>query len=251
MDFSILRFDSIDSTNLEALRQASSGAAEGLVVIADEQTSGRGRAGRKWVSHKGFGLYISIVLRPQLSPRFLSLITLMSALAVYDTLVEEFGLSADIKWPNDVIVREKKISGILAETTETGTGLAVVVGIGLNLRSANFPAELSESATSLESELQLNDLSRAEPSLLGFFDYWYQVLGRENGPKKIIEAWRDRSTYFSGKRVIARLENESITGTTDGLESNGALRIRKDDGNVVLVHSGDVMQFREHILNSN
>ena len=148
MNITILRFDTIDSTNTEALNQARAGAKEGLCIVALEQTAGRGRRGREWVSEKGAGIYFSIVLRPELELRFLPLITLMAGVAVHDTL-SYAGLRPDIKWVNDILVNEKKIAGILAETTETPDGLAVIVGIGINIRSSNFPPELASTATSI------------------------------------------------------------------------------------------------------
>ncbi len=176
MDFTILRFDSVGSTNTEAANQARQGAAEGLCVIAEKQTAGRGRQGRTWISEKGSGLYFSIVLRPKIESRFLPLITLMAGVAVHDAL-EEFGLTADIKWVNDLLVGEKKIGGILAETTETAAGLAVVVGIGINLTSRNFPDEIAEIATSIESETgkicSADDLAE---SLTAFISYFYEIL---------------------------------------------------------------------------
>src|SRR3954463_15424461 len=152
MKFTILRFDSIDSTNTEALKQAHLGADEGLCVIAKQQTAGRGRQGRVWISPKDSGLYISVVLRPLIEAKYVSLITLTAAVAVFDALAE-MGLEPDIKWPNDILINEKKICGILAETINTDKGFAVVVGIGINVSSANFPPELVDTATSLEAEL--------------------------------------------------------------------------------------------------
>ena len=260
MDFTFLRLDSIDSTNLEALRRASDGAPEGLVVVAEEQTAGRGRAGRKWISEKTFGLYLSIVLRPKIETQYLSLVTLMSAVAASDVLREEFGLHPDIKWPNDILVNEKKICGILAETAETTKGLAVVVGIGINIRSPGLSRELTDSATSIETEarpeptaiatgLQLDSkaaiTSKTESALLRRFDLWYQVLQKEDGPKLIIDAWHERSTYFSGKLVSVSLGNGSIAGATDGLEPNGALRVRIADGSINIIQSGGVQRLRE------
>src|SRR5215204_485038 len=134
MNFTILRFDEIESTNTEALNQARRGADEGLGVVARRQTAGRGRMGRVWISEKDTGLFFSLVLRPPLEPRFLPLITLMSAIAVHDALETLYKIECDIKWVNDIHVRGKKICGILAETCDTAKGLAVVVGIGINLK---------------------------------------------------------------------------------------------------------------------
>ncbi len=153
MNINVLTFDTLDSTNTEALKQARLGADEGLCIVASEQTAGRGRHGRTWVSEKDAGLYFSIVLRPKLETKFLPLITLMTGVAVHDTL-QEYGLKPDIKWVNDILVNEKKISGILAETAETSRGLAVIVGVGINIRSANYPDEIADTATSIEEQLQ-------------------------------------------------------------------------------------------------
>lgn len=257
MNFTILRYNTLDSTNTEAAKQAKRGADEGLCVIARQQTAGRGRHGRTWVSEKDSGLYFSIVLRPKIEMRFLPLITLMSGVAVYDTL-KELGLMPDIKWVNDILVSDRKISGILAETIETSTGLAVIVGIGVNLTSANFPDEIADTATSVEEELQRRRLS--EPgtivtlgverddlaaALTKYFSYWYSILNRENGFLEIINEWRRRSTYFTGKDVRVTLDGSSFDGTTDGLEENGALRVKVSDGSVKIVQAGDVERLRE------
>ena len=251
MNITFLTFDSIDSTNTEALKQARLGAAEGLCIIARHQTAGRGRQGRVWVSENDAGLYFSVLLRPNLKPQFLSLITLMAGVAVHDTL-REFGLMPDIKWVNDVLVNEKKISGILAETTETPKGVAVVLGIGINIRSSNFPPEIAETATSIEeASIHISNGSRTVPSpeqlahvLTNFLAHFYDLLTLPDGPRKIVDEWRDRSTYFSGKKVRVTIENDMLEGVTEGLEENGALRLRLSDGEIELVQSGDVERIR-------
>src|SRR5437660_12347301 len=129
----ILGFDSIDSTNLEAMRQARAGAPEGLSVVAREQSAGRGRLDRTWHSPKDAGLYFSIVLRPKLPMNLWPLLPLMAALAVSDALMKSCGLRADIKWPNDILANDRKLCGILAETIETTNGPAAIIGIGINL----------------------------------------------------------------------------------------------------------------------
>src|SRR5712692_1673172 len=151
MSFRILRFDSIDSTNLEAMRQARAGAQEGLCIVAREQTAGRGRLDRSWQSPKDAGLYFSIVLRPSLEINSWPLITLMAALAVSDALLKACSLRADIKWPNDLCVNDRKLCGILAETVETEAGPAAIVGIGINLFSSGLSDRLGDIATSVES----------------------------------------------------------------------------------------------------
>ena len=129
----IQRFDSIGSTNLEAMSQARAGAPEGLCIVARQQTRGRGRLERSWQSPADAGLYMSLILRPKFEINMWPLITLMAALAVHDALMRACALQADIKWPNDLCVDDRKLCGILAETVETASGPAAVVGIGINL----------------------------------------------------------------------------------------------------------------------
>jgi BirA family biotin operon repressor/biotin-[acetyl-CoA-carboxylase] ligase len=244
MNFTVRYFDSIDSTNTEALKHARTGADEGLCIVARQQTAGRGRQGRIWTSPPDAGMYLSIVLRPRLDAQRLPLITLAAAVAVFDTLAQ-LGVDADIKWPNDILVDEKKICGILAETTETERDLAVIVGIGVNLSSQNFPSKLADTATSLESVLgQVVTFSEIEEPLLKFFDHWYRCLHEAQGASTITDEWASRSTYFRGKQVRVMLTNEAITGVTDGLEANGALRVRRDNSEVVIVNAGDVERVR-------
>jgi BirA family biotin operon repressor/biotin-[acetyl-CoA-carboxylase] ligase len=241
MNITVLTYDILDSTNTEALNQARQGADEGLCIVARQQTAGRGRHGRTWVSEKDAGLYFSIVLRPKIETKYLSLITLMAGVAVHDTL-QELKIKADIKWVNDLHVDDKKICGILAETTDTNAGLAVIVGIGINIKSSNFPPEIADIATSIEEYVRGISSATLTETLTKYISYFYGIL--DTNPTEIVDEWRKRSSYFSGKPVRVVLENETITGVTDGLESNGALRVTKADGSVTIVQAGDVEQLR-------
>ncbi|HMS09999.1 MAG TPA: biotin--[acetyl-CoA-carboxylase] ligase [Pyrinomonadaceae bacterium] len=247
MQVTIKTFDSLGSTNTEALEMARGGADEGVCVIARRQTAGRGRHGRKWVSERDAGLAFSIILRPALPPESLPLITLMAGVAVHETLTE-FGLVLDIKWVNDVLIDEKKISGILAETTMTDKGLAVILGIGINIRSSNFPPELADRATSIEDSFddpeRVPTPERLTAILTGHLSRLYEKLLAPGGPETILGDWRERSSYFAGKRVTVRAFDQTLIGTTDGLEPSGALRLRKDDGEIVIIQAGDVEQLR-------
>lgn len=246
MKFTILRFEELESTNTEALNQAKRGADEGLCVVARRQTAGRGRYGRVWMSAKDAGLYFSVVLRPQIELKYAPLVTLMTAIAVYDALVELYRLKPDIKWANDVHIDHKKISGILAEMIETKRGSAIVVGVGINLKSANFPAELKETATSVEQEInQIPDAEILLQTLTGIFAKFYKIFNGANGAEKIRREWEKRSSYTSGKMVKVTLGNETITGTTRGLEENGALRVETTGGAIKIVQAGDVERLRK------
>lgn len=247
MNFTILRYETITSTNTAALEQAKRGAKEGLCIVAREQTRGRGRHAREWVSEKDSGLFLSVVLRPKIETKYLSLITLMTSVIIYEVLTDLYDLHPDIKWSNDVLINEKKISGILAETAETEKGLAVVVGVGINLNSKNFPKELSDSATSIEQETGRSpDPERLLNSLTSFFSFFYDIFQGENGIEIIRNEWSKRSSYFDGKEVRVKLENKSINGTTCGLEENGALRIKTEDGAIEIIQAGDVERLRKN-----
>ncbi len=247
MNFTILRFKTIDSTNTEALNQAKRGADEGLCIVARQQTAGRGRHGRVWISEKDAGLFFSIVLRPKIEMRFLPLVTLMTAVAVHDTLETLYAIDCDIKWVNDIHVRGKKICGILAETCETSKGLAVVVGIGINLKSSNFLPEIAETATSIESEtLKTPNAENLLQKMTFYLAQNCDLLYGANGAEKIRDEWTRRSSYAFGKSVKVVLENETIHGITRGIEENGALRVRQDSGEIRTVHAGDVEQLREN-----
>lgn len=245
MNFTILRFDSIESTNTEALNQAARGADEGLCVVARQQTAGRGRHGRVWISPAGAGLYFSVVLRPKIEMRFFPLVTLTAAIAVHDALETLYPIECDVKWVNDVHVDGKKICGILAEATETKKGTAIVVGIGINLKSDNFPPEISEIATSIETE------SGAEPdaeillqNLTGNLSHFYDTLGGDSGAENIRAEWTRRSSYAAGKSVKVKTENEIISGTTRGIETDGALRVEMENGEIRVIRAGDVENLR-------
>lgn len=246
MNFTILRFDAVGSTNTEAINHAKQGADEGLCILSKQQTAGRGRHGRQWISEKDAGLYFSLVLRPKIENKFLPLITLMTAVAVYDSLAESFQLKPDIKWANDIHIEGKKISGILAEMTETGKGLAVIVGIGVNLKSSNFPPELKDAVTSVEQETnQIPDVENLLQTLTRTFAEFYRMLKSEKGAEKIRREWARRSSYFNGKSVRVVLVNETIFGTTRGLEENGALRVETVSGEIKIVQAGDVEMLRK------
>ncbi len=246
MNFVILRFDTLGSTNSEALEQAKRGADEGLCIIARRQTAGRGRHGRVWDSPPDSGLYFSLVLRPAIDPKCFSLLTLMAAVAVCDTLKRSYHFEPDIKWANDILAGGKKICGILAEAADTDLGLAVVLGIGINLSSDNFPPEIANIATSIEAETGNKvELEILLPALTANLSKFYEILQGENGMENIRDEWAARSSYNRGKDVRVVLPGETIVGTTCGLGENGALRVKQPDGEIRVVQAGDVENLRQ------
>jgi len=241
----ILRFDSIDSTNLEAMRQAKMKAPEGLCIVAREQTRGRGRLDRSWQSPKDAGLYFSIVLRPQLELGDWPLITLMASLAVADALMKACGLRADIKWPNDLCINDRKVCGILAETVETSSGPAAIVGIGINLNADGLPATVINVATTVEAETGRKPNSeRVLEALIKAIGERYQLLQTPSGGEHTIREWCAGSSYAIGRRVRITVADDSFEGTTRGLESDGALRVETDNSKIRVVRAGDVTAVR-------
>jgi BirA family biotin operon repressor/biotin-[acetyl-CoA-carboxylase] ligase len=227
----------LPSTNTELARMASEGAAEGVAILADEQTAGRGRLQRAWSSPKGAGLYFSILLRPAIPVDQWPLITFMAALAVGDALLEATGLRTDIKWPNDLLSGERKICGILAEAIDTPKGRAVIVGIGINLTPSAFPAATSV----LEATGVKPDREAILAALLSALTRWYSLLGER---EKIVAAWSSRSSYAIGKLVQVKNGDETWQGTTCGVEPDGALRLRIVNGEIKLIRAGDVHSLR-------
>ena len=241
----VLRFDSLPSTNTEAARQAALGAPEGLCVVAREQTAGRGRRERSWVSPKDAGLYLSVVLRPAFEVRLWPLVTLAAALAVRDALGEACGLAADIKWPNDLLAGERKLCGILAETADGARGRAVVLGIGVNLKQGSFPEEISDTATSVEEQAgRAPDAERLLEALTRSLARYYEVLHARGGAEEILRDWQRHSSYAHGRRVRVALAAETFEGTTRGLGPDGALLVEADTGEVRTVRAGDVTALR-------
>lgn len=241
----IIRFESLTSTNTEAATRAAQGATQGLCIVAREQTRGRGRLQRTWVSPAGAGLYFSLLLRPRVDAGVWSLLPLMAALAVADTLDEAFELKVDVKWPNDILVHGRKLCGILVETIETNLGRAVILGIGINLTTAAFPPDLDRIATSLQEATGVSpDADALLQSLLGTLSNRYELWQTAGGADAIRDEWQKHSSYAQGKRVRVVNGSEIVEGTTRGLESDGALRVETDAGEIKVMRAGDVTSVR-------
>jgi BirA family transcriptional regulator, biotin operon repressor / biotin---[acetyl-CoA-carboxylase] ligase len=236
----LLRFDSLGSTNDYARELAASGAEEGVAVLAYEQTAGRGRQGRQWSSPAGEGLYLSVILRPQISPADSAVITLAAAVAVAETLSLDFKTEVDIKWPNDVLASGKKICGILVESAiEAEVIQHAVVGIGVNLAQEEFPEEIRDSATSLLIESGQRVLpDDFAPPLLARLDHWYRVATA--APARVISRWEGLSSYADGCAVRIESHNEVIEGVTRGLAPSGAIIIELEGGERREIVSGEI-----------
>jgi BirA family biotin operon repressor/biotin-[acetyl-CoA-carboxylase] ligase len=241
----IHHFFKTDSTNRVALELGHAGELEGAVAIAEEQTAGRGRAGRSWHSERAAGIYVTLLLRPKLAPVQAPLLTMMAGLSARSAVQAVTGLAIDLKWPNDLLIRGKKAGGILTEMfAEPGQIRFVIIGIGLNVNQEKFPGELSNLATSLRIETS-KPQSRMEllVRLLREFESDYNQLLKE-GVAGVVEKFETISSYAKGKRVRVSNGAESYTGTTAGLGPDGLLHVQRDDGQVVTVIAGDVAEAR-------
>ncbi len=233
--------DCLESTSDRLKHLARAGALEGTVVVADRQTGGRGRQGRTWDSPAG-NLYVSALLRP--TPATLSsLLPLAAGVAVAEGL-ESLGLGAQLKWPNDLLIGERKVGGILAESSATGSEVDwVVLGIGVNVRAQLAP-ELRDAAVALAdvggSHLAVEDVLSAVLASLGV---WYHRL-RGGGGGAVLDEWRRRSIPWWGKPVEAWSEGNRITGRAGFVDDEGGLVLQMDDGSRKTLRSGEVRRLR-------
>ncbi len=239
--FVIHYFDVLDSTN-DYLKSLSE-APEFTVIVAGAQTSGRGRRDRTWHSSPGEGLYFSLLLRPTVVNSSLALIGLYSAIAVAETLMGLAIDGVDIKWPNDVLIDDRKVCGILAEGTSSLTS-RVIVGIGVNLNHRAFPKELSETATSVylatgrETEATLF-LHQVLERIGGWHAVW-----TAGGSTSIVDRWQELSSYAFGRHVRVATDSENLSGITQGLSSDGGLVLRTTNDKRRTILSGEVSRVR-------
>jgi len=237
----IFHFDTIGSTNAAALDAAKQGACEGTVFLAEEQTSGRGRGGHSWASPAGCGIYMSVVLRPELRATDVLWISLMTGLAVDEAIQKVAHVEVDLRWPNDIMAGSRKLGGILTEMA-TGAGRVdhLVIGIGLNVNQREFPAELIDLATSLYIESgQECSRSALVGALLQSLHREYQALqlGPEEATTSILRRFEERSTYARGARVYVE-EGGGFTGISDGLDKQGFLRVQTPSGPRTVLSGG-------------
>jgi BirA family biotin operon repressor/biotin-[acetyl-CoA-carboxylase] ligase len=224
------------------MEAAAAGAPEGSVFLAERQTAGRGRGANQWHSVQSAGIHCSVVLRPALPPSEALIISLAAGLAVH-AAIEHTGpaFAPDLKWPNDVLLGGKKVSGILTEMTAEATRVRhMVVGIGINVNQASFPAELQSSATSLRLATG-SEWSRVElcAALLKSLDREYRdLITRPDARKSVLRRFEERSSSVRGRRVLIE-ENGGFESVTDGLDADGFLRVQTG-GVLRIVVSGTV-----------
>lgn len=240
MELKIYEYESLGSTNDKAMQLVKEGCKEGTVVISHEQTKGRGRRGRDWSSKKGEGIYMSIVLRPELSPNQCPMLTLVAALAVTKVFLEMEGVEAKIKWPNDIVINGKKLCGILTEMSMNGMEMeAVIVGIGINVHQKAFQGELQEKATSLDLESGVyypRELLQQEV-LKEFENYYKRFL--ETGDFRLLQPEYESHLVNKGKQVVVLDPKGKQEGIAKGITTKGELIVETEKGEI-LVSNGEV-----------
>jgi BirA family biotin operon repressor/biotin-[acetyl-CoA-carboxylase] ligase len=233
-------FDTVASTMNVAFQLGMEGAAEGTVVCAESQTRGKGRRGRSWASPKGKGIYMSVVLRPRLLPAELTQLTLLSAVAVCETVKKCCRLPAVIKWPNDVLVHKKKLAGILTElSAEMDRVRFIVIGIGINVNASL--SQLPPQSTSIRNETG-QKYSRLDllQEILRSLEKWYALLARE-GFSPVMARWKELSSTL-GQHIRLVDPSGDVEGEAVGIDEYGGLMIRSNAGLIVKRLSGDVIQ---------
>jgi BirA family biotin operon repressor/biotin-[acetyl-CoA-carboxylase] ligase len=242
IDWSVHCLAETGSTNQDLRQMAEQGAAEGTLLVADRQSAGRGRLGRRWESPAGVNLYCSLLLRPRIPPQQAPQLTFLSAVATAEALIETCRLPVRVKWPNDLLVGGRKIAGMLNEMSAESEQLHFVllgIGVNLNMTAQQFPAELRYPATSVL-------LERGEPvarlvfirSLLQRIDVLYRIY-LDEGFRAIRRRWEGLSDLLNC--VVQVDQNPGLqVGTMVGLDEDGALRLQLEDGRIERILAGDV-----------
>ena len=236
----IYHFESTASTNDAAKVLGAQGAVEGTLVVAETQTAGRGRLGRHWLSPPGLGIYASLLLRPPLPPNELPQITLSTAVSVVRALTRAVGVTPGIKWPNDLMLKGKKLGGILTEMeTESDQIRYLVVGLGLNVNNPDFPPELAGQATSLlkAEGRRFSRLSILQAWLEEFEALYMRFLA--HGFPEILEEWKQHSVTL-GKYVAVRQGPRQVEGLAMEVSADGSLVLETARGEEVKVTSGEI-----------
>jgi len=224
----VLKVETCSSTNDLAHEQAAQGCEEGTVIVAREQTEGRGTKGRAWFSPRDKGLYLSVILRPPKED--VTLLPLAAGLAVRDALVEATGLEVKLKWPNDLVWERRKMGGILCEASIVGNRLThVVLGLGLNVNHGreDFPPAFRPRATSMKLALRREtDPEALLPLLWGALDFWYRFLleGRE---AQVVEAFKDHSVFSPGDELEVQTDTGTFAARYRGVDIRGRLELEE------------------------
>lgn len=237
----IVFLEETGSTNVEARKLAEAGAAHGTLIVADSQTDGKGRRGRSWHTPKGSSIAMSLILKPELEAEYASMLTLVQAVAVTKAIKEICGLDAQIKWPNDILVNEKKVCGILTEMNLEMTEISsIIIGTGINVNQDWFPEEIAEIATSLRIEKKRTQ-SRADliERICELFEEYFEIFMKSKDLSAFLEEYN--SYLVSRDRMVKVLDPKGeFTGKALGINAYGELCVQKENGEMVPVYAGEV-----------
>ncbi|HAA25196.1 MAG TPA: biotin--[acetyl-CoA-carboxylase] ligase [Ruminiclostridium sp.] len=239
----LIFYDEIDSTNNELKRLAANGAAEGTVVVAEAQSCGRGRRGRAWNSKPGLGIYMSVLLKPDIAPEYVQVITLAASSAVCSAITPFIDIKPGIKWPNDILIENKKVCGILTEmSAEPEKVHSIIVGIGINVnhREDDFCEELKNTATSLRC-FSKSDISRCmlAARVLEELESLYLDFVLNKSADKLLNIWRCFSVTI-GYDIIIYRNDKAIKARALDVADNGNLLVQTQDGRRQLISSGEI-----------
>ncbi|MFZ0864381.1 MAG: biotin--[acetyl-CoA-carboxylase] ligase [Candidatus Sulfotelmatobacter sp.] len=231
-DTHLHHFYKIGSTNTAAMAAAAEGAPEGSVFLAEEQTAGRGRGANSWQSPRSTGIYCSVVVRPTLPPSDVLVLSLAAGLAVHAAIQQvDSRVSADLKWPNDVLIGGKKVCGILTEMNAEATRVRyIVVGVGINVNQASFPKELPATSLRLVTGSEWSRVELAAALLKSLDREYRQLLEDSDALESILRRFAESSSWVKGKAVRIEENGSSFEGTTEALDSRGFLRVRTAHG---------------------
>ena len=237
----IVYFDATDSTNAQAKRLAEAHAPHGTLVVSDRQDGGKGRRGRSWASPSGVGIWMSLILRPEIAPSSASMLTLAAALAVREGIQEDTGLSPLIKWPNDLVLNGKKICGILTEmSTELMEIQYVITGIGINVNQREFPSEIRDTATSLSLEAGRSfRRSSLIAAILKAFEKDYAAFLKTGDLSLLLEEY-NACLVNRGKEVCILDPSGEYRAVAEGIDESGSLLVTLPDGTRREIISGEV-----------
>lgn len=233
-------YESVTSTNKVALNMEEETIKEGLVIVGGEQTKGRGRLKRNWHSPKDLGLWFSIILTPKKDPERIPLLTLIGALSVHDA-IKNIGIETDLKWPNDILYKNKKLCGVLSQFKSSGNNIErVVVGIGLNVNQKEFPRVIKNDSISLRMiKGEIIDREKILADILNKFAYYYTKF-QKGEYISIIEIWKKEMTMLNKKITVNTAKNEQYKGKVVDITENGALIIEQQDKTRKTLIAGDV-----------
>ncbi len=237
----VVYLDVTDSTNVQAKRLGEEGAPHGTLIVADKQEGGKGRRGRSWVSEPGVGIWMSVLMRPEISTVSVSMLTLVMAMATAKGIYEATGIESQIKWPNDLVLNKKKICGILTEMSTDQMEIKYVIpGTGINVGQESFPDEIKETATSLYLEAGIKyDRAKIIAKTMEALEEYYEIFAKTEDMSLLKDEY-NKMLVNLGNEVCILAPTGDFRGISTGINATGGLMVRLEDGSETEVISGEV-----------